>query len=443
MIDLSILICSTHTRYKTFGPAIQEQVWPQYEALSEVDQARVEIIMLTDNKQMMLGEKRNVLVDMAQGDYVQFVDDDDRIEPDMVKSVLEAIDATHADVITFHASVKINGGASRVCRYSKDFGKDYNTSSEYRRIPNHICCVRRDLARSVSFPNILKGEDSGYSKLLLPQLKTEHAIGRVLYHYDYSDETTETQHQRLGAIRTRTDQVPVADLIILSNAKTDEMRRMTQRTIDTALAGANSLPINVLVLEQQEHKYARARTLHAPEVFNYNRFANRGARSGGAEWIVVANNDLVFQAGWLHQLIAANHPVVSPINPGDPRQSGILEPEKGTTNGRHFSGWCFMIKRSLWERIGGFDEDVSFWCSDDATIEQVKALGIEPMIVPASTVRHLASVTLRSQATPDELTWRNVYIFNQKYGANKFADDPRYIKWRRTNVLHSGGGASE
>lgn len=65
MIRLSVLICSTHTRRNTFLPKIMDQVFSQYEALPKERQDRVEILILADNKRMMLGEKRNVMVDMA------------------------------------------------------------------------------------------------------------------------------------------------------------------------------------------------------------------------------------------------------------------------------------------------------------------------------------------------------------------------------------------
>lgn len=438
MIALSLLVCSVHSRRHTFGPAIQDQLFGQWEALPEQDRDRVEIMILTDNKQMMLGEKRNVMVDASRGRYVQFIDDDDRIEPDLISTVLAAIDAhPGVDVITFLASVTINGGQPKICRYSKSFGRDLNTATEYRRLPNHICCLRREVAMLATFPNLIKGEDSAYSKLLLPHLQTEHAIDRVLYHYDYSDETTETQHHRRGVIRTRPDQPPLVDVVILSNATSAHLRRMTQQTIDTCLAGANTMPVRVIVLEQQPVRYQHAETVHAPGEFGYNAFANRGARLGSAEWIMIANNDLIFEDGWLHQLVAAGHPLVSPLNPGDRRQLDLDGNETGRTNGRHLSGWCFMIRRDLWTRIGGFDERLRFWCCDDAVLEQCVAAGVDPMIVPAARVRHLVSATLRSSTSStdrDALTWGQVDLFNRLYGRDKFADDPRFVAWRARNA---------
>jgi hypothetical protein len=428
MIDLSVLICSTHTRWEGFGRAIQEQVWTQYDSLPQDYKDRIEILMLTDNKQMMLGHKRNVMVDAAQGRYVQFIDDDDRISPDMFRTILDAT-AFDKDVITFLVSVSLNGGEPKLCHYSKDFRRDRNTPTEYQRLPNHICVVKRELARQVSFPSIPHGEDSAYSKLLLQHLKTETFIDRILYWYDYWDASSETQQKLPAAIRQR-KQPPVADVVILSKSGTSRLRRMTQRTIDSCIAGANSLPVDVTVMEQEPGTYSHATTVHAPEDFNYNAFANRGASRGSAPWIVVANNDLLFHDGWLHHLLAVDHPVVSPKCPRDYRQKEFVENTSGYFTARHFSGWCYMIKRELWQQIGGFDEDVTFWASDDVVIEQVKAVGIMPMLVVDSVVEHLQSVTVRGQANRDDLTWRNIDVFNRKYGPHRLSEHPEFLAWQ-------------
>lgn len=430
-MDLSVLICSVDSRYDNFGMAIQRQVWDQYNALPESYRDRIEILMLTDNRKMMLGQKRNVLVDMAQGRYVQFIDDDDRIEPDMFRALLDAT-GSDADVITFDVSVSLNGGAPKVCRYSKDFAADRNLPNSYERLPNHICCVKRELAEKVSFPNLVYGEDSAYSKLLHPMLKTEYRIDRVLYHYDFSEATTVTQKKNRTALRMR-QSPPIVDVIILSRANTPGLRAMTQRAIDTCIAGANSLAVNVIVMEQESvPPYMRARTVRAPNQFHYNSFANHAAMIGSAKWIMVANNDLVFHDGWLHHLLAAEHPVVSPKCPQDSRQTHIVENTTGWQVGTHFSGWCFMLLRELWERMGGFDECVSFWCSDNVVVEQLRELGYQPMLVPASQVTHRRSVTLKRDAAADDLTWGQVDIFNRKYVQDLFAGDPRYIKWLNT-----------
>lgn len=439
MLDLSILICSVHTRHETFLPRIHKQLYGQYNALSEDDRQRVEIVTLTDTKTMMLGHKRNLMVDIAQGKYVAFVDDDDRVSDDYLASLLDAV-GSDADSIVFMAEVSINGEAPRTCHYSKDVRKDYNTETEYYRIPNHICCVKKEVSLKSSFPNILRGEDSGYGKVLLQNLKTEHKIGKILYYYDYSDETTETQFHRKNRSRMRPGVTPIVDVIILSHSATTRTRRMTQAAVNTCIDGANGLPVNVIVIEGRAGRYENAQTVIKREKFNYNAFANYGAALGSAEWIMIANNDLAFHDGWLHELIAAGHDIVSPKEPRDSRQKDMTENTVGDICGRHLSGWCFMIKRTLWEKIGGFDTDVDFWCSDDVVIEQVRAEGVLPMLVPSSLVTHNSSSTLKlqNQKRKEDLTWRNVYTFNEKYGKDKFSDNPGYMSWVKRNIESTG-----
>jgi glycosyltransferase involved in cell wall biosynthesis len=430
-VDLSILVCSTNTRYNTFLPKILDQLFGQYALLSAQDQERVEILVLTDNKQMMLGTKRNELVRMAQGRYVQFVDDDDRVAEDFISALLEGTQSG-ADVLVFRAAVSLNGEPPKICYYSKDWGVDYNTADSYHRIPNHICCVKREVSLRSSFPNVLYGEDAGYSKVLLPHLRTQYAIDKVLYYYDYNAATTETQAWRAGRGAERP---PVVDVVILSKANDFPTKRMTQKAVDTCFNGSNGLGVNILVIEGGgANGYHRATTLPPPaEKFNYNEYANYGASRGTAEWIMVANNDLVFHDGWLHYLLSAGNDLVSPHEPTDSRQAELTENTLGTVTGKHLSGWCFMIRRSLWEQIGGFDTDVDFWCSDDVVIEQCVRAGYKSMLVIDSLVTHTPSTTLRQEPDQAELTWKNVKIFNEKYGKHKFINHPEYRRYVQTH----------
>ena len=432
-IDLSILVCSVHTRYKTFLPLIQDQLYDQLAALSEADQDRVEIIILTDNKKMMLGHKRNTMVDIAQGKYIAFVDDDDRLAPDYLTQLLTAT-ATDADSIVFKAEVSLNGEPAKICDYSKDHRRDYNHKDGYYRIPNHICCIKRSVSLKSSFPNVLYGEDAGYGKVLLPFLKTEHKINKILYYYDYNSETTETQAWRNNSTPQRPGKALV-DVIMLSKVAKYRDNAMTQKAIDSCIQGSNGLPVNIIVMEGGIGQYRNATTIPKRGKFNYNQYANEGAALGSADWIMIANNDLTFTDGWLHNLIAAGHPVVSPHEPNDARQADITENTEGDVTGKHLSGWCFMITRKLWQEIGGFDTDVDFWCSDDVVIEQVKAAGVLPMIVKESVVIHAGSQTLLQQpeAVQTDWKWRNVYIYNTKYGKNKFAGHPAYTLWLQNN----------
>lgn len=427
---LSILVPSVASRRATFAPKIMDQLFGQRERLSEEDQARVEILVLVDSKSKVLGDKRNDLVRLAQGEYTVFVDDDDRVTEDYVSSLLEATQSG-ADVITFDASVSLNGAPAKPCRYSLKFDEDKNTNSEYIRIPNHLSAVKRDLALRAPFASRGRGEDSEYARSLKPLLRTEHRIARTLYYYDFSSSTTETQ-QPGGA---EPDRCADVDVVILSKAVTPELQKMTENAIRTCRAGAGDHSINIVVIEQAAGvSYKDAVTHYTPEKFAYNKFANAGIRTGSAPWVMVANSDLEFSPGWLQPLLSAGHDLVSPVCPNAQRQKRLRRVEAGTENGVHLSGWCFLMKRTLWESIGGLDEDFIFWCADDSLIEQVKKVGIFPAVVPSSRVTHLVSKTASGTVNPSgELTWAMVRLFNKKYGANKFNNDARYRAWQVAN----------
>src|SRR5690606_12516281 len=185
-----ILIPSVHTRRNTFLPKIQDEIYRQIDSLPYLKQQEVEVIVLSDNKSLMLGDKRNLMVDMATGQYIQFIDDDDKISPVFVEKLLDAITEHNTDVVTFYAEVSINGGKPKICDYSIRHKKDYNTINRYYRLPNHISCVKREIALKSSFPSLRYAEDQAYAKLLLPHIKTEYQIKEVLYYYNYDDNVT-------------------------------------------------------------------------------------------------------------------------------------------------------------------------------------------------------------------------------------------------------------
>lgn len=419
-MKLSILVPSVAERRNTFLPKCLDMLYGQLESLLIEQQKSVEVLFLIDSKERMLGSKRNNLIDISQGEYIVFVDDDDRIEPDYISSLLTGIES-NADVITFLASVSLNGEPAKICHYSNKYVKDYNTVDTYHRLPNHICCVKKEIALKVPFLNIKNGEDSAYSKQLKPHLKTQHEINRVLYHYDYNEKTTVAQEDSPYVVESR--KPAVLDVVIISYAKNRQIQLMTQNAINTCISGAKGIKINVIVVESQKNvKYNNAKTVYPDFAFNYNAYGNFGIKHGTAHYVMHANNDLLFKTGWLSELIKANHPLVSPKEPRDSRQRDIKVNEIGDVTGRHLSGWCFMMDRSLWEKIGGFDEDVNFYCSDDVVIEQCKVFDVKPMLVVNSIVHHLVSTTLKT-ATPNErkvLTDDQVKIFNKKYDQNKF-----------------------
>lgn len=129
----------------------------------------VEIIVLSDNGRMTIGEKRNRLFQAAGGEYLCGIDDDDTVSRDYVDSILGELGGT--DVVTF--DVDWQAGEPFL---------DWPVSSiEFRP----LACVRTKIAQRFTFPDWWQSEDRAYRVWLAAQRPTVRHIPKVLYSYHF------------------------------------------------------------------------------------------------------------------------------------------------------------------------------------------------------------------------------------------------------------------
>jgi len=191
-MKLSILICTIPERKEKFEALMKElerQVW----ALNVLD--LVEVWHNSSPKgSITIGAKRQGLLNLAKGDYVCFIDDDDNISEDYIREILEAIDLG-PDCVGFKIHCDMEGkseSAASSLKYKKwDDNKD---GYRYVRSIYHKTPVKREIALKVGFPNKSFSEDHDYSMGLQPFLKTEIFIDKVLYYYNYKFEDPKTKY---------------------------------------------------------------------------------------------------------------------------------------------------------------------------------------------------------------------------------------------------------
>lgn len=176
-MKLSILICTLHERSKSLDDLLVDL---RQQSVSK----QVEIIWLGDNRSMTTGAKRNALLSIAKGEYVVFIDDDDKVSKDYVNAIYSAIDM-NCDVICFNVKYTCEA-YTRPVYYSMYYEKDKNLPASFERIPNHLMAVKRKLAVKAGYPNVTIGEDSEYAGRLKPLLSNEVQLNKTLYEYlDY------------------------------------------------------------------------------------------------------------------------------------------------------------------------------------------------------------------------------------------------------------------
>lgn len=191
-MKLSILVLSTHTRRNTFLPKSLDMIYGQIEQSPHKNE--VEVLYLIDNRCMTVGDKRNRIKSIATGDYIAFVDDDDRISDNYINELIAAIEYDQ-DVITFKCQVQDRSGEIKMCYYSLKYNQDFDFGQNCYRIPNPRVCVKRAIANRVQFRDISLGEDYYFGVDIKPLVETEYFINKVLYYYDFNAQTTETQWQ--------------------------------------------------------------------------------------------------------------------------------------------------------------------------------------------------------------------------------------------------------
>lgn len=173
---LSILIATIPERRIMFDRLL-------YEIRQQVIKANVEIEILADPEGGSIGAKRQRMIEKAQGEYVVFIDDDDRIDKDYLMLILNAL-KENPDVVGFNGIMTTNGRMTKMFRISKDFNYE-EKKGVYYRYNNHLSPVKRELALVTGYKDIGYGEDYDYATRLKPLIKTEVYIDRYLYYYKY------------------------------------------------------------------------------------------------------------------------------------------------------------------------------------------------------------------------------------------------------------------
>ena len=246
----------------------------------------------------------------------------------------------------------------------------------------------------------------------------------------------------------------LVDVIMLAYTGSRDIFEMNQNAISSLRASEPNIQFNVFLMESNvdfpELGWSydpETQVIYPREKFNFNRFNNIGLGLGKADWVVFTNNDVVFHPGWCAAMlqVAADHPRIRCFCPVDPESKhtpqGTFGPEEAFRIGYlvrvTFTGWCFMVQRSVMAETGPFDEKFDYYYADDDFSMALRRENILNAAVPASHVTHLAHVTSRKNALDiSEKFKADQTAFQNKWGSQ------RLIAWKNRlveNVLRPLG----
>lgn len=169
--------------------------------------------------------------------------------------------------------------------------------------------------------------------------------------------------------------------------------------------------------------------------------ANQGLRKATGRNILLLNNDTIVTTGWLRRLLTILHssPKIGMVGPVSNEVSGEQQIDVSYGNiaeldgfawdwGRDHGhelletdrlvGFCLLIRREVFERIGGFDEQFGIGCfEDDDLCRRAIGAGFQAVVVRGAFVHHFGSVTFRSSNVDFAgLLSENQRRFDQKWG---------------------------
>lgn len=224
------------------------------------------------------------------------------------------------------------------------------------------------------------------------------------------------------------------DIIILSFAKTNDLKNITLNGLETLLASEppEEIEFNVLVIESNKglnpYQYPGTTTIYPDTGFGFNKYLNIGISATHNKYICLCNNDLVFHHNWAKKLlnfIDTRHFESIVLSPFCETSHINFASHKDPIEGYfgYFAGHCFFTTRKTLKAIGKLDEKINFWYADMDFINMMKKNNVPHYLVPESKVVHLVS--------------RSTVLFS-KLDALKYTYYPRIYfiyKWEGKNLF--------
>jgi len=163
--------------------------------------------------------------------------------------------------------------------------------------------------------------------------------------------------------------------------------------------------------------------LHIEGNIGFAAGCNRGARSAKGSYLCFMNDDAEFVDGEtpkrLLARIDARDCIAAPYtNRGKPPQGNYARADAPADDKLvpMVTGMCMMLKRTLFEKLGGFDTRFVTWEDDDLCLRAAEKFGAQRIIVGGTWVKHKESQTFRALGLdPQAVIDANRIVFNEKH----------------------------
>jgi GT2 family glycosyltransferase len=217
--------------------------------------------------------------------------------------------------------------------------------------------------------------------------------------------------------------IPFKDRLELLRGCLRSLRRSTYRQREILLVDNGSTrPATQRFLERVDGR-GMLSVLSCPGPFNFSRLCNQGARAATGDYLLFLNNDTeVLTADWVERMLrVAVLPEVGVVGatllyPDGTLQHAGLYPRPGGVWIHGYrglpleapgdqgelpfirtvpavTGACLLIRRSLFESVGGFDEGFPLTYNDVDLCRRVSELGKQVVVTPHARLLHYEALS--------------------------------------------------
>lgn len=184
----SILICSLQSRTH-YLEQLKLTLSPQVNAAGGL----VIVTECIDNGELLIGAKRNKMVNECKTEYSSFIDDDDMVSHTYVLDHLKILtQAPNIDAIGFKGLITTDGRKGQYFYHHSKYQVWEQKHGEYYRPINHLNLVKNAYRKVVPFPEINHGEDFDQSLKMAHLIKTCGFIENTTYFYQFRNGVSTT-----------------------------------------------------------------------------------------------------------------------------------------------------------------------------------------------------------------------------------------------------------
>jgi len=221
--------------------------------------------------------------------------------------------------------------------------------------------------------------------------------------------------------------------IVIPSKTIPSIYLLLEKCISSLRQSEQGIKFNVIVVESGPDFVCKGQDItiaYDRDEFNYNHALNQGLEKCSSDWVILANNDLIFHKNFMMEIMAANalYPEIKSFSPWNSmynwHENLFPNPEKieiGYRICHEVAGWCIIARREIFDVIR-LSEAVSFWYSDNIYADALIENNILHALARDSKVDHMVSQTKQVSHEEAAESFRRYSLFREISCGHKQSD---------------------